>query len=259
MTKSFVIEPTPEGHGGTMSRVRRSVLLALAICAALGGTSRASTVGSIHPSFLPDRLGTSTAFTLAIRLASDQGEVPAPVDRAVLHLPAGLGIDLRGAGVCSKARLQASGASGCPARSRIGRGHAVLEVHAGSQTIPEPASLSAFRGPTQAGKPTLEIIGQGETPLYERTVIVGVLHPDRPPFGLKLELAIPPIPTLPGEPNASMLEFSLTIGAGRSPRAHLAGAIVVPRRCPAGGFPFAADFAFEDGSSASASATAPCP
>jgi hypothetical protein len=229
------------------------------ICGAFGGTGHAATVGTIHPSFLPDRLGASTAFTLTMGFANDQGEVPAPVNRTVLHLPAGLGIDLRGVGACSKARLEKRGAGGCASRLRVGRGHAILEVHAGSQTIPEPATLSAFRGPTNAGKPTLEIVGQGETPLYERTVITGVLRPDHPPYGMKLEMSIPPIPTLTGEPNASVSELSLTVGAGRNPRAHVAGAIVVPHSCPSGGFPFAADFAFEDGSTASAYATMPCP
>jgi hypothetical protein len=240
-------------------RARRTSLLAVAFCAALAGPVRAATVGTIRPSFLPDRLGASTAFTLALRFRNDQGGVPAPVSRAVVHLPAGLGIDLRGASACSRARLETRGANGCPSGLRIGRGHAILEVRAGSQTIPESATLAAFRGPHKAGKPTLEIIGQGETPLYERTVVVGVLGADHPPYGLKLEMSIPPIPTLTGEPNASLSELSLTVGAGRNPRAHFAGAIVVPRTCPKGGFPFAADFAFEDGSSASTTATTPCP
>ena len=63
------------------------------------------------------------------------------------------------------------------------------------------------------------------------------------------------------EPNASFVSLSLTIGGiGHSPRAHAAaGSILVPRSCPAGGFPFAADFTFADGSTASESAAVACP
>lgn len=259
-------DPARTRGGGRVSRAVRAAsrdlrasLPVLAICTMLGGTAHAATAATIHPSFLPDRLGANTAFTLTMGFANRQGEVPAPVNRIVLHLPAGLGIDLRGVGSCPKARLERRGASGCASRLQIGRGRAVLAVHAGSQTIPESAILSAFRGPTQDGKPTLEILGQGETPLYQRAVIVGVLRGDHPPYGAKIDLSIPPIPTLTGEPNASISELSLTVGAGGNPRAHVAGAIVVPHSCPISGFPFAADFAFEDGSTASAAAKAPCP
>lgn len=54
-----------------------------------------------------------------------------------------------------------------------------------------------------------------------------------------------------------MLTFSLTVGT----RGHRADAntVVVPSRCPVGGFPFAADFTYADGSTSSAAATTPCP
>ena len=42
-------------------------------------------------------------------------------------------------------------------------------------------------------------------------------------------------------------------------RAHAAGALTVPRRCPAGGFPFAAEFGFAGGSRATATARVRCP
>ena len=71
----------------------------------------------------------------------------------------------------------------------------------------------------------------------------------------------------PGDPDADIRArrlVRLALADGRrgrsSPRAHAAaGAVLVPRSCPAGGFPFAASFAFADGSSASASATVACP
>ncbi len=245
----------------TVSRVHRSAILALALCATLPAFAQADTMATIHPSFLPDRLGASTAFTLVSRFSGGENGVPAPLSKMVVHLPASLGIGLRGVSTCPPARLLRRGASGCPSSSLVGRGHALLDVHAGSQTIPEEATLWALRGPSQGGRPMLEIFGQGETPLDESSLSTAVLGPDSAPYGSKLTVSIPPIPTLVGEPNASFVSLSLTIGGvDQSSRAYAAGGtITVPRSCPSGGFPFATEFTFADHSTASTTATAACP
>ncbi len=219
-----------------------------------------STSLSMHASFLPDRLGANTALTLAMGFAGLPGETPAPVRSIVLHLPAGLGIALRSSSSCAPLQLRRHSAAGCPRTSLIGRGHAQLEVHAGSQTIPEQAILWVFRGPARSGSPTIAILGIGSTPLHERTIDVGVLRGDSPPYGAALTLAIPAIPTLVYEPDASFDSLTVTIG-GRSggPSAHSAGAIRVPRRCRTAGFPFAAYATFADGSTAHATTSIPCP
>jgi hypothetical protein len=237
-------------------------MVACWVCAATATVAQASqTNASIHPSFLPDRLGASTAFTLAIGFSGGEEGVPAPLRKEVLHLPAGLEIDLRGVRTCTKARLQSVGAAGCPSGSLVGRGHALAEAHTGSLTSPEEVTISIFRGPNLGNRPVLEIFGQGETPLQEHSVSTAVLVPDSRPYGSKLMVSIPPIPTLHFEPDASFASLSLTIGdVARSPRAHAAAAMItVPRSCPAGGFPFAGSFTFADGSTTSASATAVCP
>jgi hypothetical protein len=236
----------------------RALLAALALigCAAPPAVA-AATAASIHASLLPDRLGASTAFTLAARFSGGEEGVPAPVRAIVLRLPAGLGIDVGGVQTCPRARLQRGGAAACPAASLVGRGHATLEVRAGSETIPEQAVLSAFRGPNAGNRPTLEVLSQGSTPLDERTISTGVLQPGSPPYGSELTVSIPPIPTLMYEPNASVISFSLTVGNVRAKAS--AGTITVPRSCPAGGFPFAASFTFAEHSSATASASVPCP
>jgi hypothetical protein len=179
----------------------------------------------------------------------------------VVHLPAGLGVSLRGLGICARTRLLSKGPSGCPPGSRLGRGSATVAVHAGSQTIPEQTTISAFRGPNRGNRPTLEILGHGETPLDQSTLSTAVLEPDSAPYGLKLSISIPPIPTLVLEPDASFISLSLTVaGGGSGPTGRAGGsAIVVPRRCPRGGFPLAASFAFADHSSASTATVVPCP
>ena len=253
-----------------MSRLRTAklpaALIACCCCAAASVTpaaaqAQAQTSASIRPSLLPDRLGANTALTLAFRFSGGEEGVPAPLSHMVVHLPAGLSIDLRGVGTCAKSRLQRSGAAGCPAGSRVGRGHAMMSVHAGSLAVPEEADITVFRGPNRGSRPTFEIFGQGETPLDQSSTSTAVLEPGSSPYGSKLTVSIPAIPTLVLEPNASFISLSLTIGAvGHAPRAHAAaGTILTPRSCPAGGFPFAASFTFADGSTISESATVPCP
>jgi hypothetical protein len=233
--------------------------LALAACCAAAPRAVAQPASAvIRPSFSPDALGarTSAAFAFTIRDPEGEGEVPPPLRSMVLHLPAGLGIDLRGVATCAPQRLRSRGPAACPPRSLLGRGHARLEVHAGSQAIPEDAAITAVRTPDRAGHPALAIFGHGDTPLQEQTLSTATLLGDRAPFGAMLSVSIPPIPTLVLEPDASVISFSLTLGGAR---AHAPGAIAVPRRCPAGGFPFAAEFGFADGTGAAATARVPCP
>jgi len=218
----------------------------------------ASTAATLHPSLRAQRLGARTALTLAFHFSGGEEGVPAPLSAIVVRLPGGLGLELRGVTSCAPSRLRSSGAAGCPRGSLLGRGHALLQVHAGSLTVPEQSTVSVFRGPSRAGRPTLEIFGHGETPLYQNTTSIAVVAPDSAPYGSKLTISVPPIPTLVFEPNASFSSLSVTIGAVAGGSAAQAGPILVPRRCPLGGFPFAASFTFADQSSASAAASVAC-
>jgi hypothetical protein len=246
-----------------------AVLAAACFWAAAGAPAAAAqmastqpeTDASMHASFLPDRLGASTALTLTVGFSGGPEGVPEPLHQAVLHLPAGMAIDLRGSVACPQSRLRRSGAAGCPAESIVGRGHALADVYAGSLVVPEEADVTVFRGPSHGGLQTFEIFGQGETPLYQSVITTAVLQPDSAPYGAKLTVSVPPIPTLVLEPDASIVSVSVTVGGiGRKQKAHAAaGSIRVPRSCPAGGFPFAASFAFADGSATSATTAIPCP
>ncbi len=78
----------------------------------------------------------------------------------------------------------------------------------------------------------------------------GTVLPASAPYGEELELAIPPIPTLMFEPDASIATFSLDDRArARDRGTRERNAVLVPSSCPAGGFPFAAEFTYADGSS----------
>jgi hypothetical protein len=237
----------------------RTALGALATCAALAGPARATTTATITPSLTPDRLGARAALTFAIDYAGGSLGVPSPVRRSVLRLPAGLRLEIPTLSSCTAARLRAGGEHSCPAQSKIGSGRALAAVHVGTLTLTEPVALWAFLGPLRDLQPTFEILARGYSPLDERLLFSGTALPDKPPFGEQLVLSIPPIPSLPLEPDVSIVTFSLTIGTSRKPRAHGASTVVVPSSCPPGGFPFAAEFTYADGSSGTALATSACP
>jgi hypothetical protein len=184
--------------------------------------------------------------------------VPSPVRHTVLRFPAGLDVEIPELRGCTAARLRSHGAGGCPPQSEIGQGYALAEARAGSQIITENIALWAFFGPVRGSQPTIEILGRGYTPFDERMVFTGRVISDRAPYGEGLVMSIPPIPTLSLEPDASIVTLSLTIGASKPHRAHDANTVIVPPKCPAGGFPFAAEFTYADGSSDSALATVSC-
>jgi hypothetical protein len=223
--------------------------------------AQTETNASMRPSLQPDRLGASTALTLAFRFSGGAEGVPPPLRGMVLHLPAGLTVNLHSAGICQSSRLRSRGASGCELNSLVGRGHSLMKVHAGSLAVPEETTVSIYRGPNKGSLQTLEILSQGSTPLDERTVLTGVLASDGGRYGSKLTMSVPAIPTLVLEPDASFVSLSLTVGEiGRRPRAHAAaGSILLPHSCPASGFSFAADLTFAGGSFVSVGTSVACP
>ncbi len=247
--------------------IGRRAVLALAACTTLAAglsipvgapAAESETVAAIKPSFSPDRLGAKAAFTFDVRFSGGAFGVPSPVRRAVVQLPPGLSMNIPHLSSCTRAQLQARGASGCPARSLIGIGHALADVHAGAGVESEEATVWAFLGPPRGLNPTIEILGQGYTPLDERVVITATVLPARPPYGEELVMSIPAIPSIPYEPNASTVSFSMTVGGARF-RGHSPNTVLLPTHCPAGGFPFATEFGYEDGATSTTTATVPCP
>jgi hypothetical protein len=213
----------------------------------------------ISATLRPNRLGAAARLSIDITYSQANTELPPPVGHALLRMPAALGIDIPTLRSCSAAHLRAHGARGCPPQSSIGYGQAVTDALLGSQLLSEHVTLSLFVGPLVNLEPTFEILAEARTPFRERVVIVGRVLPDDPPFGEDLSISLPPIHTLPLEPDASIVALSLSIGPRAGTRPHQANAVLVPARCPAGGFPFEIDSSFADGGSSKSLTTAPCP
>jgi hypothetical protein len=236
-----------------------AIPVALGICTVFAASVRAETSAMITSQLSPDRLGARGAVSVRVQFTDPGGGVPAAVRRMVLRFPAGLTLELPHLRSCSPARLRAHGVKSCPAASALGRGHALVEAHTGSQITTENISLWVFLGPLRGLQPTVEILGQGYTPFEKRVVFSGLLLADNPPYGERLEMSVPPIATLPLEPDASIVTFSLTVGAAKPHRKHDQNTVIVPSTCPLGGFPVAGEFEYADGLSGSALASIPCP
>jgi hypothetical protein len=230
----------------------------IATMLAATGSARAANTATFSSSLSPDRLGAKGALTIGFRVSGGEFGVPVPLQRTVVRFPAGMGIEIPLLRSCSTEHLQQLGARGCPRQSKLGEGHALVVARPAAETLSEGVTLSAFVGPPRRLQPTLEVLGEGLTPIAVRMVVTGAVSPDRAPYGEKMVMSIPPIPTLPLAPNGSLAELSLTIGSRRA-KARSAPAVVVPSKCPHGGFPFAAEFTYVDGSSGSAATTVPCP
>jgi len=233
--------------------------LALTAAVAAAPPAAAQTEARMSVRLRPDRPGALAALTVTIRYEDPQAEVPAPLRRAVLQLPESLGIEVPHLRSCSPAALRRHGPKACPPPSRLGGGWAIAAAHAGSQTLSERVQLSAFLGPLVGLQPTFELFAQGVTPFEQRVMLTGTVAAGAPPYGEELVISVPQVTTLPLEPDASIAALSLTIGPRAGAGARGANAVLIPRRCPRAGLPFAVRSSFADGSTTTATAVWPCP
>lgn len=238
---------------------------------ASAGAAPASEQASLHASFSPDRLEASTTIAFGFHLQTATGLAPPPLTSVVLHMPAGLNYTLTtlGLALCRPATLQADGVKGCPPNSRIGAGSALVEVPFGTGAGHEIPEIQAVVGPsTNNGNMVVLFYANGQFPVSAQLVFAGEVLSDTGVFGSQLATSVPLIPSVPNGPDVSIVDVNATIGpAGLTYYHHVHGrlkpfhplGIGVPERCPRGGFPFSAAFAFQDGSTATAATKVPCP
>jgi hypothetical protein len=108
----------------------------------------------------------------------------------------------------------------------------------------------------------------GLYPVYAQLSFAGEVLPDRGRYGSQLATNVPLVTSVPGGPDVSIVRVKTTIGPSHlTYYKHVHGRLVafkprgvsVPERCPRGGFPFAGDFTFQDGSHTSTKTVVPCP
>jgi hypothetical protein len=223
---------------------------------------------TLEPRFTPDLPGAATNLSLDAQLVSSPGTTPPPITRFVLYGPAGMGIDVRGAGTCTEKILEQTGPRGCPADSRAGFGGGVGVLALPNETIHAPYTLDFFFAPQAHGHLRLLIYVNTVAPVAVEFVLVAKEVSAPKPYGIGFSVEVPPVSTFPGAPNASVESAFVSVGGpdvayyesihGRRTLVHVRG-LTVPKRCPSGGFPTEGKAYLADGSSLTVDPTIPCP
>jgi hypothetical protein len=257
-------------RGTPVLRVMLRALTITFLCLHLVATASASQLVKLDPSFTPYRLGARTTINLDLRIQAPPGEIASALTEIEVRYPQDLGFALSGLGrtVCSSALLEQAGASGCPANSIMGRGSATAELRFGPQLVTEDASISIARAPDQEGHIALLVYAVGPAPVNTQILAPAQLLPTGLPFGGRLNMQLPIIPSVPGAADVAIVSLDVTLGPQgltyyeRTEGATLAytpKGILLPKSCPRGGFPFAATLSFLDGSHPQAHTKLPCP
>lgn len=220
--------------------------------------------------------GDSTALRVAV--AVDRRRLPSPVAELRVLYPRSLGVVSGGLGLapCNRPATEfvqvitgGVGLGGCPANAVMGYGTAVAEVRlSDGQVIPEYATFTLLSGPLENGRLRLVVYVDGQRPFGGRLVFGGEVRDARSPYGGALAVRLPQAPALNGVATVALTDLRLTVGGpairyyerrhGRRV-AYRPEGVVLPARCPRGGFRFRARFVFEDGGRASAATAVRCP
>jgi hypothetical protein len=245
-------------------------VLALAACVCLPAAAGAAQTVRLTAALTPERLGAGTTIEFGFTVSTTTGRVPSPLTGLELLYPANLGLATSGLGLatCTTPTIEALGAAGCPSDSQMGYGQTLVEVPFGPEVLQETATTKIYMAHLNHGHLGLIFYANGEEPVDAQIVFPGLVLPASQPYGGDLATTIPLVPTLPGAPDAAVVELSSTIGPehltyyellhGRYHPYHPRG-IILPRTCPPAGFQFAARFTFQDTTHASAHTTVPCP
>jgi hypothetical protein len=228
------------------------------------------TVSITEAGFSPNALDTPTnAFGKAvIGTINPVLPVPSPITHVDVYGPAGVTLNLEGTGICVRERLEQLGPQGCPADSKAGFGGGEGAYELAHEIINEEYTLDFFLADNRPGHVSLLIFLRGSTPVSIELVFLATVIQGPPPYGLGFSVEVPLIKVLPEASDASAITTFLTLGAhnvayykkihGKRRLFHVKG-IVLPKRCPHAGWPVAARFSFEDGSTVMATHTVPCP
>lgn len=232
--------------------------------------AHATQSASLQATLKPESLGHATTVGFAFQIHAPKGQVPPPLTQVDVNYPGNLGIALSELGLasCSPTTLETSGPEGCPANSLMGYGTAIAEIPIGPDIQDESADITLIRTSTQQEHLALLFYANALSPISAQLIFPGLLLPTTAPFGGRINIGIPLVPTLPEAPDVAVIKLTATLGPEHlTYYEHRHGhnipynpkGILLPNTCPHGGFPFSATFTFLDGTHADAHTNVPCP
>lgn len=189
-------------------------------------------------------------------------------------VPAGATYHFASTPVCPLSVIEAAAttAPACPSGSRIGYGTTGVQAPIATQTLTENATLDLYL--TSHNPVRYEVWSRATTPIQQTLMFGGAFVPTSPPYGGAITVSIPPIPTVPGAADASIVSLDLTIGGlhrvtttaavrrGRRSAKRMVttmdGLFDLPKRCP-GALPYSASTTYADGTTAAANGHYACP
>lgn len=257
------------------ARVFLAVTAAALASALFAADSIALQSANLVAAFRPERLGGPTTISLAFRIFSNPPSSQTPLRSVTVELPSEMGIATSGLGLenCLVSRLEALGSEGCPANSLMGRGTATAEIPIAGEVIAESARVELFSAPVQLGRLALLVYASAESPVFAQLVFPATVAPAAPPYSEGIETSVPLVPSVPGAPDVAVTRFRMELGTTTEGLGHFVyyrrvhgrrvpytpRGLQLPSRCPYGGFPFEAHFAFEDQTTAAAHTIVACP
>jgi hypothetical protein len=252
--------------GGPPWRLARGLLVALSLCACLPAGAHAAPSVGMHVALQPGRLGRPTAVDIAIQIPTPP--VPPPLSTLAILYPSELGFTSGELGLeaCSQSELEAHGPAGCPPNSRMGDGSARVQAPFASGTISETGKLQVIRGPELQEHTQLLFYVENSRAIAAQLAFSSVLLAASPPYE-QIQLAVPAIPSIPEAPDIALVSLHVTLDPsglryyershGRRVAYHPTG-VILPHRCPRGGFPFGVELGFVGGGRASGRADVRC-
>ena len=241
--------------------------LLLLACLALSVTASAAPTVTLKVAALPisgfpgtgDTLGAGTEVEARVTISgTEYGGFPSPLTKATFYAPVGVKVNPAGFASCPPAALEASGSPGCPRSSRAGpQGEGLGVVSFANERVNERVSIQPFFAPAGG----LIFYVEGNTPASFQILEEAHWVTASAPFGPELLVEVPLVETVPGANDASILSFSVKVGAAYTSRGakKTISYLTLPRSCPRSGFPVKAELQFMNGEIVTVAYRQPCP
>lgn len=260
------------GHHPGTALVLATVAFLAITCFAVASEAGPSPSGQLHSlewKVAPNKASTKkkergATFEVTVSHKTATGAKPSAERRALIHLQKGYKLNNGLFRKCDRTKLEGRGPSACPRGSKVGTGSAMADARPVVST-PVDATITAFNGKR---KDTLLIY---VVPQLGAPVILEGTYRNAPagPYGYSLDVSIPLVVTLPGQPPATIVFFKIRVGAKTTikKKVKIAGKRVTrkikisffenPRFCK-GSWRFAIDFTYENGEQLTPSDSVPC-